>query len=236
MKRAARYLGQLVRVSVWGGLASILLYLAYTLVTPYRYEDLPPLKDGDIVFQTINTSQTLAIMFATHSVYSHVGVVEMRDGKPMVIEAVGPVRVISLDKWVNQGMRDRVAIARVDGLTAEQGKATVAAAKAYLGKPYDFYFLDDEKRIYCSELVYKAFQKGAGIPVGTVEKVGDLSVDNFFVRDLIRKRWHNYPPCDGQKSFDACYATVMQQSLVSPVSLERDEKVKLIYSNYGLTP
>ena len=42
------------------------------------------LRDGDIIFHTSRSAQSLAIQRATHSPYSHVGVIFLRDGKPFV--------------------------------------------------------------------------------------------------------------------------------------------------------
>ena len=38
-------------------------------------------------------------------------------------------------------------------------------ALSHLGKPYDYYYLPDDKEIYCSELVQKAFIDIEGKPV-----------------------------------------------------------------------
>ncbi len=234
MKRVMRLLGRMVvlafcTVSILG-----LLYIGFVLVTPYDQRKLPALRDGDIVFQSINTSQTLAIMLATHSIYSHVGVVHVSGGKPMVIEAVGPVREIPLDDWVRQGVGNRVTVGRIEGLSTEQGLQVVEAAKRYLGKPYDFFFLDSDDEIYCSELVHKAFRDGIGMQVGREEKVGDLSVNNFAVREVIQTRWKNYPPCKDIAFFDECYAEIMGQVLVSPESQRRDSQLHVIYSNFSI--
>jgi Permuted papain-like amidase enzyme, YaeF/YiiX, C92 family len=42
------------------------------------------------------------------------------------------------------------------------------------GRPYDIrYELDDEK-IYCSELIYKAFRTATGEELGKLQRLGDL--------------------------------------------------------------
>jgi hypothetical protein len=52
----------------------------------------PDLRDGDIVFQTSKSSQSIAVQRATRSRYSHMGIVVQRDGKPFVFEASATVR------------------------------------------------------------------------------------------------------------------------------------------------
>lgn len=228
MKRIAR---SFIAILLWTVALVPFSCFLFVLATPYAQTNLPPLRDGDIVFQTINTSQTLAILFATHSIYSHVGIVHMDGGTPMVIEAVGPVREISLDAWVRQGIGERITIGRVDGLTPVQAQAVIAQAKRYLGRPYDFFFLPGEDAIYCSELVHKAFAGGAAIEVGKEEKVGELYVDNAAVRRIIHERWQRYPLCNGVTDFTRCYDTIMAQTLVSPASQRRDPGLRIIYSN-----
>ena len=43
------------------------------------------LRDGDIIFHTSRSAQSAAIQHATHSRYSHVGLILFRDGKPYVL-------------------------------------------------------------------------------------------------------------------------------------------------------
>jgi hypothetical protein len=52
----------------------------------------PLVHDGDIVFQTSRSTQSAAIQKATHSQYSHMGLVLYRNGQPYVVEAIGPVK------------------------------------------------------------------------------------------------------------------------------------------------
>lgn len=41
-------------------------------------------QNGDIIFQTSLSSQSLAIQKATHSPYSHMGIIILKNGKPYV--------------------------------------------------------------------------------------------------------------------------------------------------------
>src|SRR6185295_16313407 len=52
----------------------------------------PVLRDGDLIFQSSRSGQSLAVQRATHSPWSHMGVVLMRGGKPFVLEASATVR------------------------------------------------------------------------------------------------------------------------------------------------
>ena len=61
------------------------------------------LKDGDIVFHTSRSAQSLAVQRATGSRYSHMGIVLLRGGKPYVFEAVSTVRYTPLAQWTARG-------------------------------------------------------------------------------------------------------------------------------------
>jgi hypothetical protein len=62
-------------------------------------------RNGDIVFQTSRSSQSLAIQLATKSPYSHMGIVYIREGRPMVFEAIQPVTLTPLGEWIARGER-----------------------------------------------------------------------------------------------------------------------------------
>jgi hypothetical protein len=201
-------------------------------VTPFSEKNIPTLKNGDLVFQTIQGSQTLAIMFASQSVYSHIGMIHIKNGKPNVMEAIGPVREIPLDKWVKQGIGDRLSIMRIKDLDEAAADKAIKAAGKYLGLPYDFFFLMGNDQIYCSELVYKAFKEGDHIQLGKVENVSDLNINNFAVDKIIKERWKKHPLCSNISDYDTCYKTIMSQKLVTPASIAEDKNVELIYTNY----
>ncbi len=198
--------------------------------------DLPPLKTGDIVFQNTTNAAQQAIMLASGTEYTHVGLVEIDGkGRAQVIEAVGPVRVVPLEKWIGNGSGKRVTVKRVKDLSEEDAKAAAKRARDYLGRPYDHFFYETRDQIYCSELIYAAFKEGPDIDVGKVERMGDLNIDTPAARKLIQQRWKAHPLCKtkGAKSFDACYELIVQQTVVTPASIARDPKMEHVYSNFG---
>ena len=60
-------------------------------------------RNGDIIFHTSRSSQSLAIQRATHSQYSHMGIIYVEAGEASVYEAVQPVKLTRLDDWVKRG-------------------------------------------------------------------------------------------------------------------------------------
>ncbi len=64
-------------------------------------------QTGDIIFQISRSSQSKAIQLATHSDYSHTGMLVIRNKKPYVFEAVGPVKYTPLKQWIAHGEKGK---------------------------------------------------------------------------------------------------------------------------------
>jgi Permuted papain-like amidase enzyme, YaeF/YiiX, C92 family len=217
--------------------ASLCMFMAWLSGTAVSAEELPALKTGDIVFQDSGGGQGLAIMLASHSLYTHTGLIELAaDGTPMVVEAAGPVRTVPLKYWINNGAANRITIKRIKGLSESDARMAIARAHTYDGVPYDIFFLNTRDAIYCSELIYAAFKEGPKITVGREEKVRELHFDNAAVRHLIEARWQKHPLCQSKDiaTFEACYNVILEQTLVTPASIARDPKMELVYSNFGI--
>lgn len=78
-------------------------------------------QTGDIIFQISRSSQSKAIQLATHSDYSHTGMLVIRNKKPYVFEAAGPVKYTPLKQWIAHGEDGKYIVRRVEGgLNTEQ--------------------------------------------------------------------------------------------------------------------
>lgn len=73
---------------------ALLLLLSLTVLFLAGNSSLaqPQVQDGDIIFQTPLSSQSLAIQQAINSRYSHMGLILIHDGRPYVYEASATVR------------------------------------------------------------------------------------------------------------------------------------------------
>lgn len=211
------------------------LTLAFTLAPLAWSGQELQLLSGDIVFQTSKSAQSYPIMWATKSVYSHVGIVEVRKNKIFVIEAAAGVTRVPLQEWIDRGRFKRFTVMRMGNLSSQQRDAIVAAAKAYMGRPYDIYFTSGNGSIYCSELVALAYQD-AGIPVGDWQRIRELDVENILVRGLVRRRWRSHPLCREHRrsleTFEECWELILDDKLISPDGIAADSRLKTVYSNY----
>jgi hypothetical protein len=134
------------------------------------------LRTGDLVFQTSRSAQSAPIQRATRSRWSHVGLVEVAPDGVFVLEAVSPVSRTPWGRWVARGERGEAEALRLRGLEPAAVDRVIAEARRHLGKPYDAAFGWGDDRLYCSELVRKAFERGAGIELGRMERLGGLEL------------------------------------------------------------
>jgi Permuted papain-like amidase enzyme, YaeF/YiiX, C92 family len=233
LKRTLKFLRALAMLAVASSVATF-FWLSATSVTA---QNLPPLQNGDVIFQTSTSSQSAAIFLASKSAYTHMGLIEVNTNSgPAVVEAAGSVRTTPLDAWIERGLGRRITILRMSTLDAATAQKILAAAHAYDGRPYDRYFMSSTDEIYCSELIRLAFHDGANIDVGSLQKVKSLDIDNMLARNLIKKRWRSYPLCKaGTETYESCLPKIMEQELVTPVSIANDSKFEILFTNYALT-
>ena len=158
------------------------------------------LRDGDIIFRTSRSAQSIAIQKATHSKYSHMGIIFFRDGKPFVYEAIETVQYTPLKEWVSRGAGGHYVVKRLkdaDRILSPEAvvKLRQTAAK-FEGKPYDPTFEWSDNRIYCSELVWKIYERGLGIRVGRLQKLRDFDLSDPIVKVKMKERFGNTIPMD----------------------------------------
>ncbi len=154
--------------------------------------DFSMLQDGDIVFQISEMGQGKAIQLATHSKYTHCGMVFKENNTYVVYEAVQPVKKTPLQEWIKYG-NDHYYIARrlknSSVLTPEVISKMKQHYKQLEGKNYDLYFGWSDERIYCSELVWKLYKNAIGIELGKLQKLKDFDLSNPIVKLKLQERY-----------------------------------------------
>lgn len=151
------------------------LLLALFLIRSLSAHEYAP-QIGDVYFQSLPPSPlVVAIEGVTQSSYSHCGILNHVDGKWVVHEAIGPVRVTPLADWIDQGVDGGYDVYRLTEPYQSKIAALLKATESYMGRPYDIQYDFDEQKIYCSELIFKAFKSVYGEDLGEVVALGDLN-------------------------------------------------------------
>jgi hypothetical protein len=158
------------------------------------------LRDGDLIFQTTHSSSSVAIQKATHSKYSHMGIIFVRGTKPYIYEAIGPVQYTPFQNWTARGDGGRYVVKRLAEADKVLNSGAVAklrkTAAKFEGKPYDIYFGWSDNRIYCSELVWKIYDRGLGIRIGRLQKLHDFDLSDPLVKAKMKERYGNRVPME----------------------------------------
>ncbi|WP_445657130.1 YiiX family permuted papain-like enzyme [Achromobacter sp. NCFB-sbj8-Ac1-l] len=157
----------------------------------------PDVQTGDLVFQQSRSAQSLAVQQATHSPYSHMGMIVLRQGRPYVLEAAATVRYTPLATWAAQGERGAYVVKRLrdpSQLTPARRDRLAAMGATYAGKPYDAAFGWSDDKIYCSELVWKTYQRALGIEIGALQPLKQFDLTAPAVRAKMRERYGDAIP------------------------------------------
>jgi len=176
--------------------------------------------NGDIIFQTSLSKQSQAIQLATHSSYSHCGLIYIIDKQYFVYEAVQPVKLTPLNRWIAKGKGEHFCIKRLKDagriLTPYVLNKMKKIADSFAGKNYDIYFDWSDDKIYCSELVWKVYERATGLQIGKLQMLKDFDLTNPIVKQLMKARYGNKIP--------------FNEPVISPVSIFNSDFLILVAS------
>lgn len=174
-------------------------------------------KAGDIIFISSTSGQGKAIQLATHSKYTHVGIVLNDHGKLMIYHAVEPVKKSTLEDFLKHsedGMYELMRLKNDSLLTAEVLTKMETEAVSLLGKHYDLAFAWDDKEFYCSELVWKLYQHALGLEVGKLKPLESFDLNNPIVKSQLRDRYGKEVP--------------LKEPMISPGDMHDSELLKKV--------
>jgi hypothetical protein len=157
-------------------------------------------RDGDIVFHVSRSAQSLAVQRATRSKYSHMGMVVHRDGKPHVLEAAVRVKYTPLHEFLERGEHGHYVVKRLreadEVFSGGARGRLLSVASTFVGKPYDPTFEWSDERIYCSELIWKIYERSLGLRLGELKRLADFSLDDHAVKKKLHERYGARVPLD----------------------------------------
>ncbi|MGF6906369.1 YiiX family permuted papain-like enzyme [Fusobacterium sp. PH5-44] len=174
----------------------IVFIISFSLVAGNmdKYE----LKDGDIIFHISLSRQSKAIQLATDSKYSHCGIIYKKNNKYYVLEAVQPVKLTKIEEWIARGKDKHFVIKRLKNrdkiLTSQRLQKMQSIGEKFIGKNYDLTFEWSDKNIYCSELIWKIYKRGANVEIGKLEKLKDFDLSHKIVKEKLEERYGDRIP------------------------------------------
>jgi hypothetical protein len=138
------------------------LLLTLTIVVRAQQAFTDSLREGDLLFvcSKVDNAITKVTKGVNGNTIDHVGIVIQQNGKWDVLEAIHKGVVLTpLQEFIFKNTPHHCCPPILHGrITGDIDFPTsIKNALGYLGKPYDFYFMPDDKQIYCSELVQKSF-------------------------------------------------------------------------------
>lgn len=149
-------------------------------------------REGDILMQVAAPSEFVDAIVASSAAadtmqFAHCAMlVEAAPDSLVVLEATTPggVKYTSIDEFLagsdSIGGRPAVIVMRINDDVPLDVPATVAAARARLGQPYDWSFLPDNGKTYCSELLQTCYVDTLGnhifdtIPLNFLDADGEI--------------------------------------------------------------
>lgn len=180
-----------------GSLVGI-LFLSALLFFAFSPSPSQKFKDGDIIFQVNQSGQGMAIQVATGSKFTHVGIIFIENGKPVVYHAVQPVKKSTLADFIAMGTDSYYEVKRLKNWSTNLDVNKISKMKkvaiSMLGKNYDIYFNWSNNEIYCSEFVWKIYKEGANLEVGKLRALQEFNLENKIVKDIMVKRYGNKIP------------------------------------------
>lgn len=181
----------------------------------------PKLQTGDIIFQTSTSTQSQAIQLATHSKYSHIGILFFLENQWMVLEAVQPVKFTPITSWIARGQNKHYVIKQLKNrelyLQKQQEDEMLEWAKQQLNKNYDLYFEWSDDRMYCSELVWKMFNQVLDINLGDLQQLEEFDLSANAVKVKLKERYGQQIP--------------LKEQVISPAAIFNSILLEDVYSS-----
>ena len=199
-----------IRLALFLGL--LFYMLSFATYGYFKYDK----KEGDMIFQSLPFGElTTVIEGATNSPYSHVGLVVKKNGFWYVREAIGEVRDTPLLWWILRGRGDAFSVYRLKKEYQKNIPNLLKESQNLLGYPYDFHYELDDEKIYCSELIYKAYKKATGSELGKLTTLSQLNWKPY--REFILSIENTIP---------------LDREMITPKDLAEAHELELVFNNY----
>ena len=151
-------------------------YLLSSLENDVRQQ----IREGDILFISIDAFLYKQVAKGTGSWCSHVGFAIQDEGEWYVLESKVPVvKKTPLKDFLSRTCNNEVVIRRLkSGLVDRDIEDLRLAASKKMGKCYHLGFNYDSPRQFCSKFVHQVFSEAIGVSLGKLETLEELLEQN----------------------------------------------------------
>jgi uncharacterized protein YycO len=87
----------------------------------------------------------------------------------------------------------------------------------FKGKNYDLTFEWSDEKIYCSELIWKIYQRATGLEIGKLQKLHEFDLTDEAVKKVMKERYGDNIP--------------MNEIVISPAEIFESDLLMTIKSN-----
>jgi hypothetical protein len=199
-------------------LVSLVVFVQKNLHSKSK-KNTPAFQNGDIIFQTGNSPQCEAVKLATHSDISHCGILFQEEGAWYVLEAVEPVSVISFQQFIQRNPGSPYSVKRLKSsylpLSDTQWNQMQAMGKSWIERHYDIYFNWSDAQLYCSELVWKLYERAVHIELCSLKELREYDLSSPMVKQIMASRYGDSIP--------------LSEKMVAPSDLFQSDKLELVH-------
>lgn len=149
------------------------------------------LRSGDVLLISLNCYTCALIERSTKGPYSHSGLVLEIEGQWQVAQALGPVHLLALDKFLAQ-KRKGTKVALVRPRYQFEREVLHSNFLFFAGIPFDSDYLWDDEKLYCSEFIAKFFN--ALLPGSLGPRPIDYGEDDELWRNILGPRYNGGEP------------------------------------------
>jgi uncharacterized protein YycO len=179
------------------------------------------IQNGDLIFQTSLSTQSKTIQVATNSKYSHCGIIYKDGNNFLVFEAIQPVKTTPLHKWIARGENGKYVVKRLKNseqvLTPTILQKMKSVSEKFMGKNYDLTFEWSDNKMYCSELIWKVYQRATGVKIGKLQTLSDFDLSDNNVKKKLFERYGNKIP--------------LKETVISPAAIFESELLITVNEN-----
>jgi len=145
--------------------------------------------------------------------------------KYVVYEAIQPLSITPFEEWKTRGLNQHYVVKRLkDRKNIITPPDIMIKFQIYVdlhvGRDYDPYYEWSDERMYCSEYVWKTFERLFGVELAELRRLRDFDLSSDIVKDKLVERYDEAIP--------------LNESVVAPIDIFNSELLYTVGSENSL--